>query len=253
MVHQLVKSFKKAHPVKQIVLIIWSILFFSGILFSIFFLAQYGIEEAISSIVGKGLSIPGVLIFILIFILRNVLYIPVSILLVISPVLFGLWNGILIAGIGAIISDSTGFWISRYYGKEFVAGSKVKLLQIVNQKVENHGVISVILLRIIPIFPGDIINFGAGISKIKYRDFLWATSISVWPDCFFYGFLGGSFANPLSFIYAIVFGVYIALTLWYLKNHPEYRKLFIMKLRKKISRTKKQFTAFRKRNKKKRY
>ena len=171
-----------------------------------------------------------------------------------APVLFGLWQGILIAGVGAIISDSTGFWIARYYGKDFVAGSEVKMLKILNQKVESHGVLSIVLLRIIPIFPGDIINFGAGLSKLKYRYFLWATVLSVWPDCIFYGLLGGSVSDPISLLYTVVFGIFIFFVLWYFKSHPEYGELFIMKLKKKFSRTKKKFRAFRKKQlSKKRY
>ena len=259
MVQRLVRSFRQAHPIKQGVLVLWALLFFGGIIFSSFFLpdilkAHGGLGNILEHFVGSGFSVLGVGIFLLLFILRNFLFIPISLLLVLAPIFFGsLWYGILIAGGCTIVSSCVGFIFARYYGKEFVTGSSSKMIKILNEKLEERGVLSIILLRIIPVFPADIINFGAGLSKIPFRDFLWATVLSVWPDCFFYGFLGGSLKNPISILYTVIFGLFVFFLLWYLKNHPEYKDLFIMKLKKRFSRTRKKFRAFRKKRRKKRF
>lgn len=254
MVQAIVQNIRRAHPIKKIFLVLWGLAFVCGIGFSIFFLAQYGIEETLEKILGKGLSFWGVFFFLLLCVLRNILFFPLSLLFAISPVLFGLWPGIFIAGIGGILSSVVGFHLARYYGKDFITDtSSVKMFRVLNHKLENYGVISIVLLRIIPVFPGDVINFGAGLSKVRFRDFFWATSLAIWPDCLFYGFLGGSLSDPVSIIYTIAMGVFVVSILWYFKNHPEYKELFIMKIRKQFSKTRKKFQSFRKRKRKKRF
>ena len=251
---RIIQNFKKAHPVKQAILLLWGMCFSGGIIYSVFFLAENGLQDSLTQILGAGLSAKTVLIFWLIFILRNVFFLPMALLLVMSPVVFGFWPGILIAGIGQILGAIFGFLFARYYGQEFFETKNSKMMNLVNDKLENYGVLSIVLLRIIPIFPYDIINFATGFSRISLGAFTGATILSVWPDCFFYGFLGGSLNNPTSLLYAVSFGILIFGFLYYLKTHPKFKDFFIMKVRSRIKNVRKKISTIkRKRRGKKRF
>ena len=250
---KIIANFKKAHPVKQAILSLWAVFFLGGILYSIFFLAEHGFEDSLKNILGAGISFQTVFIFWLLFVLRNVFFIPMALLLVIAPVVFGFWEGILIAGIGQLLGAVFAFLFSRYYGQEFFETKNSKMMQVVNDKLHNYGILSIVLLRMIPIFPYDIINFASGISRISLRSFAAATALSVWPDCLFYGFLGGSLDNPISFLYAVSFGLVIFGFLWYLKTHPKFKDFFVMTVKSRITRVRNKFSRYRKNRGKKRF
>jgi len=237
----LIKHFHSAHPIKKIIILLWLASFVGGILFSIFYLTQHGIKESFTTFFGSGLNITTISIFLLIFIVRTLFFIPVSILMIASPFIFGgFWIGLLMAGIGEIIGAVVGFIFARYYGQDFFqkAQKKSKTMQIINEKMNNFGALAVGVLRLTPV-TFDIINFGAGVSKMKFSHYFWATFFSVWPDCLTYVAIGAAINNPYSLIYS---GITILLLLglfWYLKQHPKYKEIFIMELKEKFKKMKK--------------
>lgn len=235
---RIIKNFQKAHPIKQAVILLWIAFFFAGI-FSLFHFSTEELKTFLLGIIGNGVSLESILIFWGLFILRIIVFLPMSLLLVIAPFIFeNIWLGIFLSGIGQIIGASAGFFLARYYGQEFIETKNSHLMEVVNHKLENYGTLSIILLRIIPVFPYDLINFASGLSRIKFSAFLCATTLSVWPDCLLYGLLGGSLQNPKSLFFAISFGLVIFGFLWYLKGHPDFKDFFVMSIKKQFKKAK---------------
>ncbi|HLE56129.1 MAG TPA: VTT domain-containing protein, partial [Rhodothermia bacterium] len=54
----------------------------------------------------------------------------------------------------------------------------------IDRKLESAGFTAMLILRIIPIFPFAVLNYGAGLARIKTRDFFWATLIGTAPAHF---------------------------------------------------------------------
>ncbi len=236
---RIIKNFRKAHPIKQGVMVAWLCFFVAGIS-SLFIFSTHEIKEFLLNFLGNKISLTTVLLFWGLFILRIVFFLPMSILLILSPLVFGnIWLGILFSGIGQIIGASAGFFLARYYGQEFLETKNSKMMSLVNHKLEKYGTLSIILLRIIPVFPYDIINFASGLSRIKFSAFFLATAVSVWPDCLLYGLLGGSFDNPRSLAFAATLAIFIFGLLWYLKTHPDFKDFFVMKIKEQFSKTQK--------------
>ncbi len=236
---KILQNFQKAHSIKQVVILLWILFFVLGI-FSFFFFSPHQIKEfLLHEIIGSGVSLKTIFVFWLLFAVRSVFFFPMSILLILAPIIFGnLFLGIFFSGIGQIIGAIVGFFFARYYGQEFLETKNSKMMEVINHKLENYGILSIILLRIIPIFPYDIINFASGFSRIRFSAFLGATTLSVWPDCFLYGLLGGSFTNPHSLLFAISFGILIFGVLWYLKQHPDFKDFFVMTIKKRFKQAK---------------
>jgi uncharacterized membrane protein YdjX (TVP38/TMEM64 family) len=231
---RIINSFRKAHPVKQTVIILWIIFFLTGI-FSLLYFPTKEVESFLFSIIGTGFSIQTLAIFWGLFVLRVLFFFPMSVLLVLSPIIFGnLWLGILLSGVGQMIGASFGFFLARYYGQEFIETKNSHLMEVVNHKLEKHGILSIVLLRIIPVFPYDLINFASGLSRLRYSCFLGATSLSVWPDCILYGSLGGATQDHTVLIFSLCFALAIFGFLWYLKTHPKFKDFFVMSLKKNI-------------------
>lgn len=64
-----------------------------------------------------------------------------------------------------------------------------RLKQLING-VENEGWRFVALVRLIPVFPFNLLNYALGLTKIKLLDYVWATSICMLPGAIAYTYLG---------------------------------------------------------------
>jgi uncharacterized membrane protein YdjX (TVP38/TMEM64 family) len=165
--------------------------------------------------------------------MRTIIFIPLSVVLIATPHILGdFWAGVLIAGTGEIISAQIQFWLARIYGRDFVEQSQSNTIQLINEKITKFGSVSVALLRLLPV-PFDLINLGAGMTKMKFSDYFWVTVVSVWPDCIAYAAIGQAANNPFALLYTGGITVFAFLIIWYLKDHPEYREMIVLEVKKK--------------------
>lgn len=234
------------HPIKKLIITIWLAIAVCTIIFSSWYFSSHSIAEVIDSFTNLGVTSFSVGAILFVFIIRTIIYIPLSILLISTPLILGdFWAGVLVSGIGEIVSASIQFWLSRIYGADFVAESKNKAIIGINQKISQFGSVSIALLRLLPV-PFDLINLGAGMTKMKFSDYFWVTVFSVWPDCLSYAAIGQSTNNPLSLLYTGGITIIVFLVIWYLKDHPEYKNFLVIHLKEKTSLVRKKIKEWRK-------
>ena len=147
------------------------------------------------------------LIYIAIYSIAPVFMIPGTFISFIAGVAFGGFYGTIYTVIGATFGASLAFLTARYLGREFIEGLLKGRLKIFDEGAEKHGFKAVLFVRLIPLFPFNIVNYGAGLSKIKFKDFLLATSVGIIPGTFAYVNLGNSITDIRSwrFVLALVF------------------------------------------------
>ncbi|MHC5020062.1 MAG: TVP38/TMEM64 family protein [Planctomycetota bacterium] len=79
---------------------------------------------------------------------------------------------------------------------------------------------AIFILRLIPLVPCDVINYGAGLGSVRYRDFILATAVGIIPGCLLYAAAGTGLTdlNPVPLVFG--FGGLIALGVipWWLKR-----------------------------------
>ncbi len=219
----------KTHPIKKLFLFLWIFIFAGSIIYSFFFFAEHGVGKSlhlIRSFIDTKDHFTVVLFYLLLFAVRNLFFIPASVLLVVSGILFGVWEGVLWAGIGQIIGAMVGFFFVRYFGREFFQHWESKTVEIIDKKIEAHGIMILAALRIVPILPFDGINFSAGLSRIHARDFFLGTALFVWPDVLLYVLIGNAFDGPMTVIAIGVVLFLIILGIWYFKRHPYFADIF---------------------------
>jgi uncharacterized membrane protein YdjX (TVP38/TMEM64 family) len=232
----LIEEFESAHPVKKIFVILWAILFIGGLAFSIFYLANNGFNETFDQLFGHGITPTTVSVFLFLFVVRTAYYIPVTILMIESPFIFGgLINGVIMSAIGEMIGASIGFLASRYYLQEFFQRYKKRspLLQILNEKMNYFGGIAVMILRISPV-SFDIINIGAGLSSMNFTKYIKATFISIWPKVIIFVSIGSAINSPIVTFYTVFSILILVGIIYYLKSHNKYKEIFDLRLKKDI-------------------
>src|SRR5271157_2134243 len=136
-------------------------------------------------------------VFILLYALSIILFVPASIFTSIGAVVFGQWHGMILNIIGANIGGMLSFLMARYLLRDFAA----KILQsgrfkIFDDKIEKHGFGILIYLRLMFV-PFTYLNFAAGLSKIKFKSYFWSTFIGIIPGLVIITFLVGAIKDLL--------------------------------------------------------
>jgi len=152
---------------------------------------------------------------------------PDAILAVASGLIFGVWFGTIYTVIGAACGGTLSFFLSRLYGRgivEKLAKGKIKWF---DEGVEKRGFIFILILRFIPLIPFDVISYGAGLSKIKYKDFLLSTVIGVIPGVWVYTNLGDKSAHLFStqFFEAVTILILLMIVSYFIKKKFSFKTL----------------------------
>ena len=138
-----------------------------------------------------GLGALGPLVFILGYIGATVAFIPGSVLSLAAGAIFGLGEGVVYVMTGATLGSSVAFLLARYVAREAVeqriAGNAK--FAAVDRAVGREGFKIVLLLRLSPVFPFNLLNYGLGLTQVRFRDYVLA-SIGMLPGSFLYTYSG---------------------------------------------------------------
>jgi len=107
---------------------------------------------------------------------------------------------VIFGGLGTIIGAIIAFYIARFGGKPIIAkliGDK--WIGHVDGWVERNGTKAIFFTRLVPIIPFDLISYMSGITKLKFRNYLFATVIGAFPRCLMLAVIGFYAKGLLSF------------------------------------------------------
>ena len=148
----------------------------------------------------RGMGALAPVIFIILYIIAAVLFVPGSILTIGAGVLFGVIRGSILVSIGATLGAIAAFLVGRYFAREWVrdqvAGNPK--FAAIDKAVGREGWKIVVLTRLSPVFPFNLLNYGFGLTAVTLRDYALATWIGITPGTVLYvyvGSLGGNLAT----------------------------------------------------------
>ena len=118
----------------------------------------------------------GPLAFILIYAVGVCLFIPGTLLTALGAAIFGPYWGFVYVWVAAMLGAAGAFLIGRYLGREFAASLIGDRLKKYDEAVERNGFATVLYLRLV-YFPFTAMNFGMGLTRVRYRDYLWGTGL----------------------------------------------------------------------------
>ena len=127
--------------------------------------------------------------------------------------MFGPVFGTLYNLTGATLGAALAFLISRYLASDWVsakAGGKVK--QLING-VEGEGWRFVAFVRLVPLFPFNLLNYALGLTRIRFSHYLLATYLFMLPGAIAYTWLGYAGREAISGGEGLIQKIMIALAL----------------------------------------
>lgn len=158
----------------------WKPLVLMGVILVILILTQvFDLTELLGNIDDwiEDLGPWGPVIFILIYIMAVIVAFPASILTVAAGPLFGVFWGVVIVSIASTIGASLSFLIGRYFAQDatqrWLSGKELFLK--LEMLTEEHGAFIVALVRLVPLFPFNMVNYGFSLTKVPFRTYvLWS-------------------------------------------------------------------------------
>jgi uncharacterized membrane protein YdjX (TVP38/TMEM64 family) len=139
------------------------------------------------------------LLFIALYIVACVLLLPGAILTLGAGVIFGVVHGVIAVSIGATLGATCAFLVGRYLARDWVtrriAGSA--RFQAVDAAVAQEGWKIVLLTRLSPIFPFNLLNYAYGLTRVHLKHYFWASWIGMMPGTVMYVYIG-SLAGDLA-------------------------------------------------------
>ena len=104
---------------------------------------------------------------------------------------FGVFWGWMLSLFGHVLAAAVCFWISRTLGRvpvEVLVGRTG--LQSADRWFARWGMYAVFVGRLIPGVAFDVISYAAGLTRMRFRTFLIATALGIFPQTFLYSYLG---------------------------------------------------------------
>ena len=130
------------------------------------------------------------LLFMFVYIVGTVFFFPGAVLTLLGGALFGPVLGTAYNLTAATIGAMLSFLVARYLASDWVekkTGGKLKQLM---NGVESEGWRFVAFVRLVPLFPFNLLNYGLGLTKIKFAHYSIATYIFMLPGAIAYTYLG---------------------------------------------------------------
>lgn len=139
-------------------------------------------------IAGFGITAP--LVFVAVYALASVLFLPGMVMTLAGGALFGPVWGTLINLLGATLGATAAFLVARYLGADWVSRRLGGRLKELVAGVEAEGWHFVAFVRLVPLFPYNLLNYALGLTRIRLLAYVIATFVFMAPGAFAYTYVG---------------------------------------------------------------
>ena len=131
------------------------------------------------------------IVYIVIYSVGVCLFLPGTLLTGLGAAIFGAYWGFLYVWIGAMFGASAAFFIGRTLGRDFASSLIGDRLKKYDDAIERNGFAAVLYLRLI-YFPFTPMNFGMGLTKVRFKDYLFGTGLGIIVGTFIFTFFIGT-------------------------------------------------------------
>jgi uncharacterized membrane protein YdjX (TVP38/TMEM64 family)/rhodanese-related sulfurtransferase len=160
---------------------------------------------------GAGAAAP--LVFVAVYAAATVLFLPGAVITMAGGALFGPVWGTLWNLTGATLGASLAFLIARYLGADWVTRRAGTRLNRLNDGVASEGWRFIAFVRLVPLFPFNLLNYTLGLTRISFGTYVLASPLFMLPGALAFTWLGHAGREALSGGEGMVRNILIALAL----------------------------------------
>jgi uncharacterized membrane protein YdjX (TVP38/TMEM64 family) len=120
-------------------------------------------------------------LYILIYSIATICILPSTPLNLTGGAIFGSIWGTVWTSIAAILAAILSFGFSRTIGRSFVEQKLAGKWESIDRQMHQGGFFYMFAIRLLPLIPYGIVNFAAGLTSIKFRDYFFGTLLGTVP------------------------------------------------------------------------
>ena len=145
----------------------------------------------------KQLGLLGPMAVVGVYIVACVLFIPGSVLTLGAGFIFGLWVGTATVSVGSVLGAGAAFLVGRTVARDWiarkVAGSPK--FAALDDAVGRQGFKIVLLTRLSPVFPFNLLNYAYGVTGVSFGHYVLASWIGMLPGTIMYVYIGSTLGS----------------------------------------------------------
>lgn len=142
----------------------------------------------------KSLGVWGPVVVVLFYILACLLFLPGWILTVGAGFLFGVGWGSVTVSVGSTIGAAAAFLVGRTLARDWVRQKVTgnKTFSGIDEAIGKQGLKLVLLLRLSPIIPFNLLNYSLGLTKVPFSKYVLASWLGMIPGTVMYVYFGSA-------------------------------------------------------------
>jgi uncharacterized membrane protein YdjX (TVP38/TMEM64 family) len=140
----------------------------------------------------RNAGLVGVVVYSLSYVAATLLLLPGSILTAGAGLAYGpLWGTLLVSPV-SVLAATLAFLLGRGIAREWVARRIVQhpRFAAIDEAIGDSGLKIVLLLRLSPVIPFNLLNYALGLTRVSLRDYVVASMLGMLPGTFLYVYLG---------------------------------------------------------------
>jgi uncharacterized membrane protein YdjX (TVP38/TMEM64 family) len=147
----------------------------------------------------KGLGAFGPVVFIAGYAVAVIAFIPGSALTLAAGTIFGVAQGTALVFVAALLGSTGAFLVARHVARAAIEKriSGDARFAAIDRAIGTQGRKIVFLLRLSPIFPFNLLNYGLGLTRVRLLDYVIA-GIGMLPGSLLYVYLGSAAGEALA-------------------------------------------------------
>jgi len=128
------------------------------------------------------------------YVVACVLFLPGSVLTLGAGVLFGVGVGMITVSIGSTLGAGAAFLVGRTVARDWIAGkvARHEKFNAIDRAVGAQGLKIVLLTRLSPVFPFNLLNYAFGLTKIPFWQYMVGSWIGMLPGTVMYVYFGAT-------------------------------------------------------------
>lgn len=142
----------------------------------------------------QGVGFWGPVVVVCVYVAACLLFVPGSVLTLGSGFLFGVVQGTVVVSVASTIGASLAFLLGRTLARGWVE-SKTAVsprFQALDRAVGDHGFKIVLLTRLSPAFPFNLLNYAYGVTQVSFWKYVLASWIGMLPGTVMYVYFGSA-------------------------------------------------------------
>ena len=134
----------------------------------------------------------GALVYAVVFVVATVCMVPGSILAAGVGMAYGpLWGTLVVSPV-SVVAATLAFTLGRTLARGWIAGwaASNPKFRAVDLAIGEHGLKIVILIRLSPLFPFNVLNYALSLTDVRLRDYVLGSFIGMLPGAVLYVYIG---------------------------------------------------------------